>query len=72
MRVTDYHATALAFHRSRRSDWLAIVVMLAAFFAGLAVVECIAITVLDWLDGRPHTVIPAILAFLETLDGARP
>lgn len=69
MRATNYHAVALAARQSRRDDWIAIVVMLAAFFAGLFVVECIAISVLDAIEGRPHSVIPALMAFLEVLDG---
>jgi len=69
MRPTDFHALALAARQSRRADWIAIVVMLGFFFAGLFVFECIAISVLDWIDGRPHSVIPALQAFLETLDG---
>ncbi|HEY0878964.1 MAG TPA: hypothetical protein VGE10_10995 [Zeimonas sp.] len=60
---------ALAARQSRREDWLAIVVLLGFFFAALFVVECIAITLLDWLEGRPHSVIPALMAFLEVLDG---
>lgn len=72
MRATDLHSVALAARQSRRDEWLAIVVMLGAFFAGLFVVEFIAISLLDWLEGRPHSVIPALMALLETLDGGRP
>ncbi len=60
---------ALAMRESRRDDWIAIVVLLGFFFAALFVVELVAITVLDFLEGRPHTVIPALIAFFEVLDG---
>lgn len=69
MRATDLHQYALRAHESRREDWLAIVVLLSAFFFGLFVLELVAISVLDWLEGRPHSVLPALQAFLETLDG---
>lgn len=70
MRPTNLHALALAARQSRRADWIATVVMLAAFAAGLFVLEVVAISVLDWIDGRPHSVIPALQAFFETLDGS--
>lgn len=69
MRATNLHPIALAARQSRREDWLAIVVLLSAFFLGLFVVELVAISLLDWLEGRPHSVIPALMAFLEVLDG---
>lgn len=69
MRATDLHAAALAARQSRREEWIATIVMLAAFLAGLFVVECIAISLLDWIEGRPHSVWPAIVAFLDVIDG---
>lgn len=69
MRMTDLHQYALRAHQSRGSDWLAMVVMLAAFICGLAVFEAVAITLLDWIEGRPHSVLAALRALFETLDG---
>lgn len=71
MRMTDLHQYALRAHQSRGSDWLAMVVMLAAFICALAIFESVAISVLDWLDGKPNSVIPAIRALLDVLDGGR-
>ena len=71
MRATDLHATALAMRQSRREDWIAAAVMVAAFLAGLFLFQCAAISVLDWLDDKPNSVVPALMAFLETIDGAR-
>lgn len=69
MRATDLHRVAHDLRHSRGSDWLAMVVMLAAFICGLAVFEAVAITLLDWIEGRPHSVLPALMALFETLDG---
>ena len=69
MRATNLHATALAMRQSRRDDWMAMLVMLAAFIAGLFVFQCAAISLLDWLDGKPNSVVPAIVAFLDVIDG---
>lgn len=52
-----------------RDDWRGIVGLLAAFFLGLFVVELAAITLLDWMDGRPSSAVAAIGAFLDTIDG---
>lgn len=38
----------------------------------LAVLVATAISIIDWLDGRPDSVIPAIAAALDALDGWRP
>ncbi len=58
-----------AARQVRAADVLGSSVMLAGFLALLFLAECIAISLLDWAMGRPHTVIPALVAFLETLDG---
>ena len=68
MRATDLHKVALSMRQSRGEDWLAIVVMVAAFFVGMFVFMSAAISLLDWLDGRDNSVLPAITAFLDALD----
>jgi len=71
VRPTDLHATALAMRQSRGKDWIAAVVMIGAFLAGMFLFQCFAISVLDWLDDKPNSVVPALMAFLETIDGVR-
>lgn len=64
LRQADYDA-----HQLRAADLLALALgyglMLAVGVAGL-------ISLVDWLQGQPHTVLPQIAALLDWLDrGAR-
>lgn len=72
MRATDLHPVALRLARLRFDDVLALGVWICGVFALPFVVVTVGISLVDWIQGNPHTVLPAILAFLDTLDGVRP
>lgn len=65
MRATNLYRVALAMRQSRGEDWLGMVVMVALFVCALAVFEAAAITLLDWMGGRPNSVLPALMALFE-------
>ncbi len=69
MRATDLHPMALRLARLRFDDVLAAFVWICGVFALPFVIVTVGITVVDWIQGNPHTVLPAIVAFLDTLDG---
>jgi hypothetical protein len=58
MRATDLHRLLLDLGRVRFVDILGAVVMLCVLFFIVAG----TVSLLDLLDGRPHEVLPAILA----------
>jgi len=58
----------LAAHQARFVDWLAIAVAGCAFLLLLAFVVGGAVSLLDWLDGRPNQVWPQIAALLARMD----
>lgn len=72
MRATDLHRFALQLRRIRAVDLLAAVVIGCGAITLYVLVMMGAISLVDWIEGRPHTVIPAIVAFLQTADGVRP
>lgn len=58
----------LALHRARFADWLAIAVAGCAFLLLLAFAVGGAVSLLDWLDGRPNQVWPQLAALLARMD----
>lgn len=62
LRQLDYDA-----HQLRGVDLLALAI---GYGLLLAIVAGLAVSLLDWLAGRPHEVLPAIVSLLEALDGA--
>lgn len=71
MRATDLHPLALRVARIRFDDVLGAFIVICGMFALPFVVVTIGISLVDWIQGNPHTVLPAIIAFLDTLDGVR-
>lgn len=53
----------------RLVDVLGAVVMVSGAITLYVLAMMGAISLVDWMQGRPHTVLPAIVAFLQTLDG---
>lgn len=69
MRATDLYRVALEMRHIRLQDVLGAVVVACGVLSVQALLMMGAISLVDWIQGRPHTVIPAIVAFLEMLDG---
>lgn len=70
-RATDLFRVALDMQGIRFKDVLAAVAVACSVLAMQAGLIAGAISLVDWIQGRPHTVIPAILALLDVLDGVR-
>lgn len=60
-RQLDYDA-----HRLRAVDAILYIVGAAVL---LAVLVASMIRVIDWMEGRPDSIVPAIVAFLDVIDG---
>ena len=58
----------LAMHRARFADLLALAVCGCAFLLLLAFAVGGAVSLLDWLDGRPNQVWPQIAALIARMD----
>ena len=58
----------LAMHQARFADWLAIAIAGCAFLLLLAMAVGGAVSLLDWLDGRPNQVWPQLAALLARMD----
>ncbi len=66
MRATDLHRAAYDLRHMRPVDLLALAL---GYGLLLAVVVGAAVSLVDWLQDRPHEVWPQIVALLDWIDG---